>query len=141
MTIVARGGGSAPKAWNAAHSTAMSNPHHTMAPSSPISRSRARAIAVRQPEASVAGTAAARDEDGAEEDHVAGERADLEQRGDGQPGGVPVVEPVPRVGEAGDLGEDEVEEGQRRDDEHAEEQRVPAREVHARHLLLDVERY
>ena len=42
-------GGAEPKAWNMAHSTQMSKPHHATAPSSPGSRERIMLTAVRTP--------------------------------------------------------------------------------------------
>ncbi len=49
-------GGGEPNAWNIAHRTAMSKPHHAGAPSRPASRERIRSIAVRTPLDASAGT-------------------------------------------------------------------------------------
>ena len=77
----------------------------------------------------------AADEHGSEQRDVAAERQDLEHRRAGEPPRVPALDPVPRVLQAEQLREHEVQEGDRGDDEQQRGEQAPAREANARHLL------
>ena len=73
--------------------------------------------------------ALAADEHGSEQRDVAEKRACLEQRGQREPPAVAALDAIPRVLQADQARQREVQEGDRRDDEHARDHELAAGEV------------